>query len=141
MRTIAIMGLVLLVGNASCGAFAAGGKNVEPLLCHLVKPLACDARNNCAFSTAEIMHLPEFVKVDVAAMTISGEEPGGQFLTAKIENMQEEDQRLVLYGSENGVGWSMLIAKPKNKMTLTLVDDQVAAVIFGACSRLQPAMP
>jgi hypothetical protein len=50
------------------------------------------------------------------------------------------ERRLVVYGSENGVGWSMLIAKPKNKMTLTLVDDQVAAVIFGACSRLQPAM-
>ena len=77
MRTAAVIGLVLLVGNASGGAFAAGGKNVEPLLCHLMKPLACDARNNCGFSTAEIMHLPEFVKVDVAAMTISGEEPGG----------------------------------------------------------------
>src|SRR5260221_7202016 len=111
MRTAAIIGLVLLVGNASGGAFAAGGKNVEPLLCHLMKPLACDARNNCGFSTAEIMHLPEFVKVDVAAMTISGEEPGGQFLTAKIENMQEEDQRLLPHPRQRGVRWGQRIAQ------------------------------
>ena len=54
-------------------------------------------------------------------------------MTTEIENMERSDGKLVLQGTQNNKGWSMLINEATGKMTITATDDQVGFMVFGAC--------
>jgi hypothetical protein len=104
------------------------------MLCHLDKTLICTERRECSPDLTLNLDLPDFVKIDVAQRTIGGERPVGKLLTTKIDNLTEAEGRLILSGSDNGVGWNILITEPSKKLVLTLLDEQVAAIIFGICT-------
>jgi hypothetical protein len=42
---------------------------------------------------------------------------------------------MVLQGSENGRGWTMVISEETGKVSATVSDDQVGFVIFGASTK------
>jgi hypothetical protein len=137
MRTMRFFPPVLLLANLLSGpALAAEAAKQEPMLCHLDRTLICTERRECSPDLTQNLDLPDFVKIAIDQQTISGERPDGQLLTTKIDNVTEGDGRLILNGSENGIGWNMLITESSKKLVLTLLDDEVAAVIFGICTRI-----
>jgi len=46
----------------------------------------------------------------------------------------QEGEQLILQGVQEGLGWSLSIAKKNGAMALTVSGDDLAFVIFGACT-------
>ena len=106
----------------------------KPLLCATIETLECGSGIECQWGTAQSINLPQFLKIDFKEKKISGTRESGEMLTTKIENIERGDGKLVLQGTENNKGWSMLINEATGKMTITASDDQVGFVVFGACT-------
>jgi hypothetical protein len=105
----------------------------KPLLCATIETFECGSGIECQRGTSQSINLPQFLKIDFKDKKISGTRESGEVLTTKIENMERSDGKLVLQGTENNKGWSMLINEATGKMTITASDDQVGFVVFGAC--------
>ena len=106
----------------------------KPLLCATIETFECGSGIECRRGTAQSINLPQFLKIDFKEKKISGTWESGEVLTTKIENMERSDGKLVLQGTQNNKGWSMLINGATGKMTITASDDQVGFVVFGACT-------
>ena len=105
----------------------------RPLLCATIETFECGSDIECQRGTAQSINLPQFLKIDFKDKKISGTRESGEVLSTKIENMERSDGKLVLQGTQNNKGWSMLINEATGKMTITASDDQVGFVVFGAC--------
>jgi hypothetical protein len=53
----------------------------------------------------------------------------------KIKNFEHTNGNMLLQGSENGRGWTMVISEETGKVSATVSDDQVGFVIFGASTK------
>ena len=106
----------------------------RPLLCATIETFECGSGIECKRGTAQSINLPQFLKIDFKEKKISGTRESGEVLTTKIENMERGDGKLVLQGTQNNKGWSMLINEATGKMTITASDDQIGFVVFGACT-------
>ena len=51
--------------------------------------------------------------------------------------MEHLNGRLILQGTQNGKGWSMVITEATGNMTVTASNDKVGFVVFGACTPQQ----
>ena len=103
------------------------------LLCATIETFECVSGVECQWGTAQSINLPQFLKIDFNEKKISGTREDGEVLTTKIENMERSDGKLALQGTQNNKGWSILINEATGKMTITVSDDQIGFVIFGAC--------
>ena len=53
---------------------------------------------------------------------------------SKIEKVDHGEGVLILSGTQNGRGWNLTINESTGYMVLTVAGDQVAFVVFGACT-------
>jgi hypothetical protein len=90
--------------------------------------------------TVEEIFLPQFMRIDVSKNEISAI-PATETPASNIERMESVDGKLILQGAEDGsaserdgVGWTMAIAQDSGKTVLTASGDQVAFIVFGACT-------
>jgi hypothetical protein len=104
-----------------------------PLLCAVVETFDCAENNDCQQGTAHSIDIPQFLRVNFKTKTIVGDRVGEKTRSAKIDNMEYLNKRLILQGAQNGRGWSIVITETGN-MTVTASDDQVGFVVFGACT-------
>lgn len=104
------------------------------LLCATIETFECEPGVECLWGTAQSINLPQFLKIDFKEKKISGTRESGEVLATQIENMERSDGKLLLQGTQNNKGWSMVINEATGKMTITASDDQVGFVIFGACT-------
>ena len=86
--------------------------------------------------------LPDFLKVDIEAKTISANHASGDKRSTKIENLEKIDGKVIIQGAEDGVedvkdgvGRSLAVAEESGKMALTASGDDVGFVLFGASTR------
>jgi hypothetical protein len=134
MNKIKFIGLALLcIIVTPLSIAAADFDGSKPLLCATVETLECGSGIKCQWGTAQSINLPQFLKIDFKEKKISGTRESGEVLTTEIENMERSDGKLVLQGTQNNKGWSMLINEATGKMTITVTDDQVGFMVFGAC--------
>jgi len=134
MNKIKLMGLALLcVILTPLSITAADVDGSKSLLCATIETLECGSGIECRRGTAQSINLPQFLKIDFKEKKISGTRDSGEVLTTEIENMERSDGKLVLQGTQNNKGWSMLINEATGKMTITVSDDQVGFMVFGAC--------
>ena len=134
MNKIKLMGLALLCIIVTPYSIAAADfDGSKPLLCATIETFECGAGIECQRGTSQSINLPQFLKINFKDKKISGTRESGEVLSTKIENMERSDGKLVLQGTQNNKGWSMLINEATGKMTITASDDQVGFVVFGAC--------
>jgi hypothetical protein len=134
MNKIKLISLALLcIIVTPLSITAADFDGSKPLLCATIETFECGPGIECQQGMAQSINLPQFLKIDFKEKKISGTRESGEVLTTEIENMERSDGKLVLQGSQNNKGWSMLINEATGKMTITASDDQVGFVIFGAC--------
>ena len=53
-----------------------------------------------------------------------------------IKSIEHIDGKMIMQGSENGRGWTIVVSEKTGKMSATISDDQVGFVIFGASTTL-----
>jgi len=134
MNIIKRMSLALLCFILTPFSITAGdvdGSNL--MLCAAIETFECGSGVECQHGTAQSINLPQFLKIDFKEKKISGTRESGEVLTTQIENMEHNNGKLLLHGTQNNKGWSMVINEVTGKMTITASDDQAGFVVFGAC--------
>jgi hypothetical protein len=113
--------------------FAGSFDGSVTILCAVVETFGCNDIDKCQEGMAQDIDIPQFLSIDFKNKMISGKQ-GKNIRTTKIENMEKNNERLILQGTQEGKGWSMVIIESTGKMTLTASDDDVGFVVFGACT-------
>jgi len=67
------------------------------------------------------VNLPALIRVDAQGKTLAGF--GGETRTAPIHAVEQRDGRLVMYGGQEGRGWTVVVT---------------SFVIFGTCAEHKP---
>jgi hypothetical protein len=125
----------MAVATALAGpAASAGFDGADVLICAPVEILACEPDIKCEHETAEIIDLPQFLRVSVQDKTIVGSRPSGTAVNAKIGYVAHSERKMFLQGVERSFAWSMGIDEESGRMTMTIGDDRSGYVVFGACT-------
>jgi hypothetical protein len=101
----------------------------RPFLCAVTTVMECDAAGTCERQSPDGVNAPRFVRVDVAARTVSAAERKSQ-----LKNVARVDGELILQGSENGRGWSATIDEETGRMAAAVVENDYTFSLFGACT-------
>ena len=136
MNVSKVLGLIAVLSVATVAASAQGLGSSQPLICASMEAYDCGPGSDCVRGTVDSVDVPRFIRVDFVKMVAHATRPGGEERTAKIESMTREEGKLILQGVQLGLGWSMVITQESGAMVLTAAGEQVAFVIFGACTPL-----
>ncbi len=117
-------------------ALAQGIDGAEPLICAAINTTQCEAGAACLEGDAEALNIPSFVRISLADKRIRGTRPNGESLDTVIGSSTRDQGELLLQGVENGRGWSMAITEATGRMVLSASGDEIAFVVFGACTGL-----
>ena len=127
-----IAALLLLPGTAAAAGFDAS----KPAICASVDSLSCAPGADCVAATTEALNIPQFLRVDFAGKVVKAERLGGEERSSEIQRLEELENEIILQGTQGGLGWSLTITRATGKMSLSAVGDEVAFVVFGACTPL-----
>jgi hypothetical protein len=129
--------LALAVLPLSLSSMATDLNESKPLLCATIDAIECDGRTSeCQVGTAEMVNLPQFVRIHVKERKIETVRQGGGGLSSTIMDQKREDGKLILQGMEGGRGWSLVIVEETGKMSAAIAGDHVSFVVFGNCTTL-----
>jgi hypothetical protein len=102
----------------------------QPLVCDLVAAAQCDGAAKCTPVTFEQIELPPVIQVDFAAKQILTED--GQ-RRSPIASVETRDAVLLLQGSQDGRGWTLVIERATGALSVALADAEGGFVVTGAC--------
>ncbi len=136
MEMSRVLVFIAVLSVASVAANAQGLDGSQPLICASMEAYDCGPGSDCARGTADSIDAPQFIRLDFEQMVARATRAGGEERTAKIESITREEGKLILQGVQLGLGWSMVITQESGAMVLTAAGEQVAFVIFGACTPL-----
>ncbi len=136
MEMSKILVFIAVLSAASAAANAQGVDSSQPLICASMEAYDCGPGSDCIRGTANSIDAPQFIRLDFEQMVARATRSGGEERTAKIESMAWEEGKIILQGVQLGLGWSMVITQESGAMVLTAAGEQVAFVIFGACTPL-----
>ena len=140
MRLLArCLGVVAVLGTTSAANAVFDGS--EPVICASMDIMECVPAGSCQRVSADDAGIPRFLRIDFAGQQITRTRPDGDDVSSQIERSETIDGRLILQGAEDGIegvpdgiGWSLSIDEENGDMVLTGSGEQVAFVIFGACT-------
>jgi hypothetical protein len=136
VKILGKLSLGLVLSAVSLGAAAQDFDGSDPLICATVETYDCQPGGECIKGLAADVNAPQFIRLDFAtgvAMTVDAD---GEERLAHFRTPDNESGRLILQGVQNGLGWSMSIVKETGGMSLTVSGEELAMVIFGACTPL-----
>ena len=134
--------MLLFISGIPLRALAGDFDGSKPLLCASMKVFECTAGEGCVEVLPEDINAPQFFRVDVKAGSINVTHADGVTKSTTIERTERVDGKLILQGAEDGIegvqdglGWTMAIREDSGKIVLTASGDEVAFIVFGACTR------
>lgn len=132
MKRIHVAALVVLLGLLpSAGARTEGVDGETPLVCDLVEASLCDGIASCREIEFAEIDLPPVYTVDFSVRQIASEDG---LRTSPIASQELGEVALLLQGTQNGRGWSMVIDRATGHLSATIADVEGAVVIAGACT-------
>jgi len=131
-----ILIFIAVLAAATSAANAKGFDGSQPLICAPMEAHDCGPGSNCIKGTAASIDAPQFIRLDFEQKLARSTRANGEERTAKIEKVTREEGTLILQGVQLGLGWNMVITQESGAMVLTAAGEQVAFVIFGACTPL-----
>jgi hypothetical protein len=129
IHALVLGGLVALLARAPSADAPFDGK--RDLVCEPQHLAECDQAAVCATVSPADVDLPPALRVsfkDKQLSAVQGER------TSPIHSVQIEPAVLVLQGSQNGRGWSMVIDRASGALSGTIADAEGAFVVAGSCS-------
>lgn len=130
LRTAALVALVGLSLSARAGDFD-GSKD---LLCASQLAVDCGREGECEEGLPDSLNIPSFFAVSLQENAIRATRPDQSSIDAPIKSKTVENGQLLLQGSENGRGWTAAISQTSGNLVVSVAGEDVAFVIFGACS-------
>jgi hypothetical protein len=131
------MNIRLLKGAALSALIWALGSTVhagdfdgsKPLICAPVQAMECYAGEECKMELPEAVGAPAFMRIDFNQRRVVGPKR-----SSAIETITADERQLLMQGIELGHAWSLALNYESGKMILTLAGNDVAFVLFGACT-------
>ena len=122
---------------ASAPLLAADFDGSKPILCASLDVLECVDGRDCEMVAAEDVDAPQFITVDLKHDKLQLDR-AGRPQSAKLRNRESLNGKLVLQGvgTETGLGWTFSVNEETGRFVLSASGDEVAFIIFGACSTL-----
>lgn len=136
MNKIVTIGLAICIFLVPMQLAAGQFDGSVPLLCAVIQIVECEAGGDCYPVQPEVANIPRFFKINFKKKTISATEESGIKRVTQIKNIEHANGNMILRGSENGRGWSMVISEKTGKMSATVSGDQVGFIVFGASTKL-----
>ena len=132
-KTCFFMGLMM----ASAPLLAADFDGSKPILCASLDVLECVDGRDCEMVAAEDVDAPQFISVDLKHDKLQLDR-SGRPQSAELRNRESLNGKLVLQGvgTETGLGWTFSVNEETGKFVLSASGDEVAFVIFGACTTI-----
>lgn len=122
---------VCLASHHAVAAAKADGS--APLVCVPLSVTECGAEDECQRGAAASVNLPQFLRVDVTAMTIRAVEEGRE---SPIGSLARVNGKLILQGVQGERGWTLMIAEDTGQMSGTISGAVEGFIIFGSCTLL-----
>ena len=82
----------------------------------------------------DVLELPPFVRVNVAAKALEAMDGSGRKTAIHSSALATEKARLILQGGENGRAWSLVIDQKTGEMTAAVADHDGGFLIAGVCT-------
>ncbi len=125
----------LILASMLCASYQAWAEDsydgTKPLLCASVEAISCEPGEPCQRGLPDLIGAPQFMRIDFSKKEIIGPKH-----TTAIRLMEKTDEQIMLQGFELGMGWTFALDRTTGKMTVTLIGQEVAFVVFGACTPL-----
>ena len=125
--------ILFLMGIGTQPVFAGDFDGSKPLVCAMIEAFECGPDTGCESGTPESNGLSRFLRVDVGKKEVRTTKES-QERPSKIEKVGHAEGVLLLSGTQNGRGWNLTINESTGHMVLSVAGDQVAFVVFGACT-------
>ena len=127
MRKALYSALVLV---AMCSSAHAGDFDGSRLLiCAPVEVKDCEAGSHCVAATPADVGTPSFVRIDFDRQLLVG--PKSE---SPIRVYEKTDQQILMMGSEQGFGWTVVLDQQSGEISATIADRNGAFVLFGSCT-------
>ena len=108
--------------------------DLPELWCAVMESFECTSGQVCRHGLPESINFPRIVKIDFKKKVIIDDQFGESIRTTTIDNLQERDDKLILNGTQEGMGWTMVINQTNGDLTLSATEDQFGFIVFGACT-------
>jgi hypothetical protein len=126
--------VTFLFAGVTHPALAGDFDGSKPLLCAMIESYECGPDTGCESGSPESNGLSRFLRVDVGKKEVRSTKES-QERASKIEKVDHAGGVLLLSGMQNGRGWNLSINEQTGYMVLSVAGDQVAFVVFGACTQ------
>ena len=133
-KTVVAIFALLCISTTPLPSIASDFDGSKPLICAMIEAFECGPTTGCESGTPESNGLERFLRVDVRKKEVRTTRQS-QERTSKIENVDRADGVLILSGTQSGRGWNLTINESSGYLVLSVAGDQVAFVVFGACTR------
>ena len=112
--------------------------DADRLICDAGLVVDCSADGECTSGSPESVGLPRFLDIDVAAKTLASPSPGFEGEdAATVAHMARADGVIVLGGrGQLGRTFGLRINEATGEMRGTVMDDDLALLVFGGCVAL-----
>jgi len=103
----------------------------RPMLCAPAEVTQCGPEAGCEGVPLDEIDLPAQLRVDFKGKQLRAVE--GE-RTSPIQSVSKDDAVLVVQGSQNGRGWSLVVDRASGRMSAAAADAEGAFFITGTCS-------
>ena len=126
-------GLLFLLCVVAQPALAADFDGSKPLVCAMIQAFECGPDTGCEGGTPESNGLSRFLRIDFDKKEVYTTKQA-QEQVSRIEKVERAGGVVLLSGTKNGRGWNLSLTEETGYLVLTVAGDQVAFVVFGACT-------
>lgn len=130
MRRVAALAILTLLAGARVAA-GADFDGKHDLVCSPGDAAECDTSASCDKVAAGEIDLPAAFHVDFKKKLLRSTD--GQ-RSSPIHAVDVSDAALIVQGSQNGRGWSMVIERASGKLTGTIAEIEGSFVLSGSCA-------
>lgn len=134
MKTLAVIIITGISLLCSARVWAGDFDGSKPLICSVIRTVACPRDDEISKGTAEDVNLPQFFFIDFEKKLVTGKTAEGDVRETKIESLRHEDGQLILQGVQRGKAWSAVINEETGKTTLIGGSSEAGFVVFAACT-------
>src|SRR5262245_64416139 len=125
--------VALVITSTSPTALAAALDGSAPIICAGAEVRECEAGSMCLPLRPEHVNLPAMIEIDAKQKMLTGLGSKDK-RTAPIQAVEQRDGRLIMYGGQEGRGWTLVLTEATGRLTASVVDDGFSFVLFGTCA-------
>jgi hypothetical protein len=131
MKRFNISSVALALCVAAAPAVCADFDGSKPLICSTIETHDCAVGMSCLRGLAEDINVPQFIRLDFAAKTMSA-----RGRTSKFGGFSRSAGMLIIQGFENNRAFSATISEQSGKLVGAIAADEEGYLLFGACTPL-----